>query len=406
MQAEGPAIGIKIEADRIRFRSLRAVDYNLDSLSRSLKGPMREIARIQQGFSPTQDRIVHAVAKLFKLPITGTSIVVLDAGCGTGRAIYDLREAWLAHRPELKVMLLGIESDKNRFEQAAKLLPSGVGGGTAIWSEVENVSVDPVSLLFFNPPYDRIRGVGRTEVALFNRVKEWPAKSTGLLLMIVPDYVLSDAETGLAVAVERDYEMLGLWRYPEPEYQEFNQCLLVARRRDKALNKTKLTFPRWASNPETWPVLRDDMKPVAALHAVAKVPTLRRTRLGNEIILDTLSRSPLRSSLLREAAVPAPPIGRPLLPLRTGHMALALAGGLCDGIIESNNGARFLIKGTLTSSVRKIKTQDQIDEVGRKTAEIDVYRTRYEMNVRCLLNSGEIENYTSAEPAADEIESE
>src|ERR1035437_8287320 len=58
-----------------------------------------------------------------------------------------------------------------------------------------------------------------SESALFNRVREWPARSTGLLLMLVPDYVLADADVGLAVAVERDYELLGLWRYPEPEYR-------------------------------------------------------------------------------------------------------------------------------------------------------------------------------------------
>lgn len=102
-------------------------------------------------------------------------------------------------------------------------------------------------------------------------------------------------------------ELLGLWRYQEPEYADFKQCVLLARRREKALNKTKLTFPRWASSPDKWPVLRDDMRPVATIQPVQKIPTLRRIRLGNEIILDTLSRSPLRTSLLREAAAPAPP---------------------------------------------------------------------------------------------------
>src|ERR1019366_6293213 len=100
--------------------------------------------------------------------------------------------------------------------------------------------------------------------------------------------------------------------------------------------------PRWAAEPTKWPVLRDDMEPVAELTPVLKIPTLRRTRLGNDVILDSIGRSPLRAGLLREAAAPAPPIGRPLLPLEAGHLALALAGGLCDGIIESN-GTRFLI---------------------------------------------------------------
>jgi len=183
--------------------------------------------------------------------------------------------------------------------------------------------------------------------------------------MIVPDYELADPVVGLAIAVERDYELLGLWRYPEPEYQVFKQCILYARRREKALNKTKLTFPRWAASQDQWLVLRDDMKPVATLHPVSKVPTLRRTRLGNDVVIDTLSRSPLRGGLLREAASPASPIGRPLLPLKAGHLALVLAGGLADGVIESVK-ERFLLKGTLQSAVRRISTKDQLDDRGMK----------------------------------------
>jgi len=147
------------------------------------------------------------------------------------------------------------------------------------------------------------------------------------------------------------------------------------------------------------------MKPVATIQPVQRAVTLRRTRLGNDVIVDAVGRSPLRSGLLREAAAPAPPIGRPLLPLKAGHLALALAGGLCDGIIDAN-GTRFLIKGTLSSAVRRVSTKPQIDDSGNKVGEIDTFRTRYEMNVRCLRNDGSIENYTSAEPETEGLETE
>lgn len=81
---------------------------------------MREVARIQQDYFPAQDRIVRAVTRLFQLPAKGQNrIAVLDAGCGTGKAIHDLREIWLTQRPDLNVTLLGIDSNKNRFRRPA-----------------------------------------------------------------------------------------------------------------------------------------------------------------------------------------------------------------------------------------------------------------------------------------------
>lgn len=72
-------------------------------------------------------------------------------------------------------------------------------------------------------------------------------------------------------------------------------------------SKSLLPFPRWASELSKWPVLRDDMKPVEMIQSVQ--------------------------------------------PLRHGYLALALAGGFCDGIIESG-GNQFRIKGDPSSAIR------------------------------------------------------
>ncbi len=195
---------------------------------------MREIARVAQGYFPTQPRIVAAIARLFDLPRHGT-VTVLDAGCGGGDAIATLRDAWMPRAtPELQVKLYGVESDRERHRQAQDRLSAA--GGEAIWSAIEDCAPDRgASLLWFNPPYDRIRGAGRTELALFNRVKDW-CRRDGILVLIVPDYVLADPQTGLATAVERAYRTVAVFRYPEPEYQEFKQCVLIAQRRGKALS--------------------------------------------------------------------------------------------------------------------------------------------------------------------------
>src|SRR5690606_31559692 len=128
----------------------------------------------------------------------------------------------------------------------------------ALWAAIEDTAAgEPgAAMLFFNPPYDRIRGMGRQEKLLFDRVKGWCARG-GHLVLIVPDKVLADAASGLAAAVERDYQVLGLYRYPEPEYGQFRQCVLIAQRRERALARERVPFPAWARAPSGWPVLPD-----------------------------------------------------------------------------------------------------------------------------------------------------
>jgi hypothetical protein len=101
------------------------------------------------------------------------------------------------------------------------------------------------------------------------------------------------------------------------------------------------------------------------------------------------------NDLLRDALAPDPQLSRPPLPLRAGHVALLLAGGLCDSVIDDPVHGRFMVKGSLKTSVKKIRT----DEKGERS--IDVYRTRYALNVRVLRENGTLENYTS-EPEEQE----
>jgi hypothetical protein len=224
--------------------------------------------------------------------------------------------------------------------------------------------------------------------------------------LIVPDYILADQQTGLATAVERTYRTLALYRYPEPEYRAFKQCVLIAQRREKALSGNRILFPEWAADSEQWPILPDHSRAIATLGAGEPLH-IRRTMLSDELIRDVLSTSPLRNSLLREALAPAPKVERPLLPLKAGHLALALAGGLCDGIVEKES-VRFLVKGTLSRKTCHTKTTEKIDAEGNKIADVDVFRTVYAMTVRCLREDGSIENYSSndSEEEAVAVDSE
>lgn len=373
---------------------------------------MREVGRIQQGFFPTPDRVVEMIAKMITPEVKEHNLLtVVDAGCGEGRAIHDLRRHWLDKYPGLNCKLLGVESEKLRAQKAHELFHAGPGTGECIWAAIEDCRMDnpesgfsndiEASMLWFNPPYDRIRGAGRMELALYEDVIDWTARNFGLLVFIVPDYVLTNEDTGMAVAIEREFQILRRMRFPEPEYQDFKQAVVIARRRPRAMRASIVGHPSWAMNSDTWPVMDDKGSPKEIkVYTQRGTRTIARSKIGVDVIQDFVNNSPLRGQLLMDALAEPPPIGRPPLPLSSGHLALALAGGLCDGVVP-NGDDRFMVKGSLKSCVRKVARKEKRNKDDEVIADIDVYRTRYEMVVRCLRNDGSIEEFTSADPGEE-----
>ena len=116
--------------------------------------------------------------------------------------------------------------------------------------------------------------------------------------------------------------------------------------------------------------------------------------LHDEVILNSVFKSPLHHALLREATAPELPPARPPLPLRSGHVALLLAGGLETEIDDPKEG-RFLIKGRLNKANRKYKTEEKTGRNG-EAFKVDIYRTCYELAVKILREEdGTVESYTS-----------
>ena len=352
----------------------------------------REQSRLVQGFFPTQPRIVAAIAKLIQ-PAPEGNVTVVDAGCGEGAALKALKERW--GNPK-NVKLYGVESDKSRAEAAEKVLDE------CLWSNIEDSRPSACcSVLWFNSPYDSVRGEGRLEYELFDEVKDWPMRKDGLIVMIIPKKVIADRLSGFPRYLDKHYAVEGFWDYPLPEREEFGQCVWIGRRR--AVERFSYDMPGWLEME--WPTLPVDepiRKPFIAKPSANL--TLRRIEVGDDVLSDSLSRSPLRHALLREAMAPEPPLPRPPLSLRAGHVALLLAGGLCDSVIDDPDKGRFMIKGTLSVSRRKVKTEPKENADGETVAEVDYYRTKYALNVRALCERGGVIETYSSEPEEEEAE--
>ena len=347
----------------------------------------RELSRLKCGHFRTQPRIIQALATLIR-PATEGMVSLLDCCCGTGNALTELKRTWKA--PNVKTF--GIEVDKGRAEAAEHNLDE------VIWSAIEASRPSAgVSMMLANLPYDSVRGQGRMELELFKRVSDWPVRKTGLLVLIVPKAIITEEYSSLAMELEKRYEVQP-FSYPDPEAQEFGQCVLLGVRRVKDV--PAWNTPAWASMD--WPTLPlDSPHPRFTAKPSAGV-TLRRIELSDELVLDALSRSPLTHALLRDALAPEKPLARPPLQLRAGHIALLLAGGLEQEVNDPVHG-RFLVKGSLHVGQRKIRTDTKENSDGEKIAEVDVYRTTYTLAVKALRDkTGDVEAYTSEEPELEQ----
>jgi hypothetical protein len=234
------------------------------------------------------------------------------------------------------------------------------------------------------------------ETKLFEIVKDWPMRKKGLLVLIVPEQCLKERWSPLAVAVHRNYEVLAAFRYPMPERQEFGQSVVIGVRREKESKDWDMPWQnlQWPELPLDAPTPRWTLAPSAGVQ-------LRRSEVSNEILLDAVSRSPLRHALILEALQPEPPLPRPPLPLRAGHNALLLAAGVEVEIDDPKHG-KFLVKGSLDRASRKVRTEQKCDDEGNPEAEVDFYRTQYTLKVRALREAGTIESFTSAAPELEE----
>jgi hypothetical protein len=75
-------------------------------------------------------------------------------------------------------------------------------------------------------------------------------------------------------------------------------------------------------------------------------------------------------------------------------------------VIDDPAAGKFLVKGSLSKANRKIRTDSKVDGDGKLVAEVDVYRTKYELSVAALRASGVIERFTSEPPEEAAVEQE
>ncbi len=326
---------------------------------------------IKNGYFPTDadttGRILAALAP------ADHPMRILDPCCGEGVALAEAA-AYLRNGESTRVAAFGIEYDAERAYHAKSLLDR------VLHADLMDSVVQPRSfgLLWLNPPYgdlvadqacasaEKWKGRKRLEKLFYERTAG-ALQFGGIMVLIVPHYAI-DKE--FAAWIARHFEQLSIYRAATGQFKQvviFGVRQRSSSRLDTAARDQLAAVgkgdARAALLPEVWTGTRYAVPPVKG-----DAPKFFTTRIDARQLGEAFGRRNTvlwgRFEMMFHAGVR--PHRPPLRPLSRWHLALALAAGQIGGIVEANDGRRYLVKGD-THKEKDVKVDVQVDAKGNAT---------------------------------------
>ncbi|RMH32104.1 MAG: hypothetical protein D6690_14735 [Nitrospirae bacterium] len=282
------------------------------------------------GFYPTPPRILHILASFAQPAPSGGILFDPCAGEGASAA---LARAW-------NLCAWGIELHAGRAAIAKRhfdrLLHSDAFAVT--------ITRPSASVLFLNPPYGELLIGGRQEprwLSFFSSV----LVTRGLLILVVQTATMPDLAPWLA----QHYRSLAFYRFPEPEYREFGQGVVIGIKRSNAgASENHIEEVRQAAAGDL-PILAPVPAPLFELPDSLPQSTLTFTTswFDPDQLCPTIERSIWTHPRAKALLSLQQPIARarPLLPVQTGHLAQLLMAGMLNNTVVETDSHRYLIKG-------------------------------------------------------------
>jgi hypothetical protein len=288
---------------------------------------VRLAAQMRGGFYPAPEEVVAHAACFLKAPI-GEKFAILDPCAGEGTAIRQLGEL-LDCPPN---MIHAIELDDSRSDPIRAALPDAHVLAPADFFGCR-ASFNSFSFIWLNPPFDYSYGGHRVEERFLWQATEWLARG-GVMALVCPEDVVQENSHAWQHFI-RFYENVTILPFPKA-HRSFNEVIVFGHKRFRPEADPASCWNAWeiAQAPRglhyqiptgTSPRLFQKFEPTE--------PELQRMLAGSRL------RSYLKS--LPEIPVPSPP-----LPLGTGHVALLLASGHLDGVVQPAGKLAHVVRGT------------------------------------------------------------
>lgn len=342
---------------------------------------MRLAAQVKGGFYPAHEEAVAHAASFLQAP-PGEPFTILDPCAGEGAALRQLSE--LLGCPQC--LTYAIELDDSRAATLQATMPDAHVLAPADFFGCR-ASFGSFSFIWLNPPFDHSYGGSRVEEQFLWRAAEWLMPG-GVMALVCPEDVVeehSHARQHLA----RHYDQIRIVPFLK-DHRPFNEVVVFGHKRSWPDADRTATLSSWdaAQAPKDF---RYRIPPGAGPRRFEKTdPTESELQW-------MLANSPLRSHLIAppEAPVPSPP-----LPLGIGHVALLLASGHLDGVVEPEGKLPHVVRGTSRKHSFISDVADTENDDGSTTTRTTISE-RIDLVIRTVDCSGHIRTFSETD-AKDE----
>lgn len=338
------------------------------------------------GYYPTPPRVVELIAAMLQ-PEHGARYNIVDPCAGEGAAVFGLAERFgssaTVHTCEMertRHAALKARAEQRDYWDAQLSLH-----GDAFRVDFGE-GAHRAHLLYLNPPYDLDPVHARLEERFLERFTRCLDRDGGMLVFVVPYYALAASAETLA----REYELVGCWAFPEPEYAAYKQVVLFARRVPERLEpdaEVATQVRAWAASVGGMPVLGADgatvevtgeswcsrmtwtMRAFDAAGLLAKaLPWKQRPRPGapTSLVPHVLSDLPVQDLSFRSYTLATPP--------RPAHIAAGIASGLFNGKRVDGDGPPLLVKGVFDREYKTV--EEKKNKEGEVTSVVQVQQPK------------------------------
>lgn len=343
---------------------------------------MRLAAQARGGFYPASQEAVAHAASFLQRP-AGEGFTILDPCAGRGEALHHFRDL-LACSPN---QVYAIELDDSRADDVHQELPDAQILAPADFFGCR-ASMNSFSLVWLNPPFDDSYGGHRVEERFLWRATDWLMPG-GVMALICPEDV-ADEYSDVRRYFMAHYERCKIVPFPE-RHRPFREVTVFGHKRQKPhVDLQKSGGLSWESveAPEDFEY---------------RIPPGNGPRFFQKIepteseLQRMLAGSPLCSYL---KSPPETPLPSPPLALGIGHVALLLASGHLNGIVQPEGKLPHVVRGTSRKHSFVSDVTDTENDDGSTTTRTTITE-RIDLVVRTVDLDGQIKTFSESDAKSD-----